>query len=101
MTDGSGPFVLETCAWHHVKVFVRFSQGFRKVFVRFSRGFRFKNIFVKGSREQKKSIFACRGGPRPRRRRPGPPRHAKIGKNGTVRYGLDGPLGKGTRKTNY
>ena len=53
--------------------FGRFSRGFREVFARFSRGFRFKNIFVKGSREQNKSIFACRGGPRPRRRRTGAP----------------------------
>ena len=82
------------------EVFARFSRGFREVFARFSRGFRFQNIFVKGSGEQKKkSIFACRGGPRGSRKKnnfcvprgppprgaaePGPPRHAKIGKNGS------------------
>ena len=67
------------------QVFARFSQGFRKVFARFSRGFRFKNIFVKGSGEQKQKIlinFCVPRGPPPHRAaEPGPPRHAKIGKN--------------------
>ena len=44
--------------------FGRFSRGFREVFARFSRGFRFKNIFVKGSREQKKINFCVPLGPR-------------------------------------
>ena len=61
------------------------SEAFRQVFARFSRGFRFKNIFVKGSREQKKNNFCVPRGPPPRgAAEPGPPRHAKIGKNGTV-----------------
>ena len=51
-----------------------FSRGFREVFARFSRGFRFKNIFVKGSREQKKKQFLrAAGAPAPRRRRTGAP----------------------------
>ena len=45
------------------QVFARFSPGFRKVFARFSRGFRFKNTFVKGSREHQ---FLCAAGARAR-----------------------------------
>ena len=59
-------------------------KGFRKVFARFSRGFRFQNIFVKGSGEQKKNLinFCVPRGPPPRgAAEPGPPWHAKIGKN--------------------
>ena len=61
-------------------------RGFHEVFARFSRGFRFQNIFVKGSGEQKKKLinFCVPRGPPPRgAAEPGPPRHAKIGKNGT------------------
>ena len=74
------------------EVFARFSRGFREIFARFSLGFRkvfarfsLQNIFVKGSGEQKnKKIinFCVPRGPPPRgAAEPGPPRHAKIGKN--------------------
>ena len=74
------------------------SEAFRQVFARFSRGFRFKNIFVKGSREQKKkSIFACRWGPRRTAgaAEPGPQRHAKIGKNHLAQSVRPSSLGGG------
>ena len=57
------------------------SEAFRQVFARFSRGFRFKNIFVKGSCEQKNQFLRAAGAPARGAAEPGPPRHAKIGKN--------------------
>ena len=63
------------------------SEAFRQVFARFSRGFRFKNIFVKGSREQKKNQFLrAAGAPARGAAEPGPPRHAKIGRNHLAQY---------------
>ena len=82
-------FAATVGARHSFKLLQGFSQGFREVFAGFSRGFRFQNIFVKGSGEQKKKIinFCVPRGPPPRgAAEPGPPRHAKIGKN------RDGPL---------
>ena len=64
------------------KVFARFSRGFRKVFARFSRGFCFENIFVmvRAGRDKNQFLRAA-GAPARGAAEPGPPRHAKIGKN--------------------
>ena len=71
--------------------FTRFPPGFRQVFARFSQGFR--KVFARLSlqkyfrerlgRAEKSLINFCapRGPPPHRAAEPGPPRHAKIGKN--------------------
>ena len=75
-------FAATVGARHSFKLLQGFSQGFRKSFARFSPGFRFQNIFVKGSGEQYLINFCVPRGPPPRgAAEPGPPRHAKIGKN--------------------
>ncbi len=69
-------YLLETLGYPTALLIKRFSRGFRKVFARFSRGFRFKNIFVKGSLEQRKKFnqfLRAVGAPAPRRRRTGAP----------------------------
>ena len=64
------------------KVFARFSRGFRKVFARLSLPKYFRERF---RRAEKKLINFCvpRGPPPRGAAEPGPPRHAKIGKNGS------------------
>ena len=63
------------------------SEAFRQVFARFSRGFRFKNIFVKGSREQKKINFCVPRGPPPA----APPNRGPRGTQKLVRTTLTSP----------
>ena len=60
------------------EVFARFSQGFRKVFARLSLQKYFRERFA---RAEKNQFLRAAGAPARGAAEPGPPRHAKIGKN--------------------
>ena len=59
---------------------MRFSQGFREVFARLSLQKYFRERFA---RAEKNQFLRAAGAPARGAAEPGPPRHAKIGKNGT------------------